>query len=102
MQSHIALFNVAMAPPSSTAPVLRFLLLLAFLFHSVEWHRRNKHSLFFEDSIFYFNYVYFCGYMPMSASTHSGHKGESDPVELKLQVVVNYMYVDSRNQSQIL
>lgn len=38
----------------------------------------------------------------MSASDHTGHKGELDPVGLKLQVVVNYMLMDSRNQSQIL
>lgn len=46
--------------------------------------------------------MYLCGYVPMSASAHIGHKGESDSVELKVQVVVNYMLMDSRNQSQIL
>lgn len=104
MQSHIALFNMGMAPSSSTAPALSFLILpLASLFHSVEWHRWNKHSLFLGDSFFNFNYVYLCGYVcAHECKCHSGHKGELDPVKLKLQVVVSYMLMNCRNQSQIL
>lgn len=59
--------------------------------------------LFLGNSFFLILIMYICVgmYVPISASAHSGHKGGSDPIELKLQVVVNHMLMNSRNQSQI-